>query len=52
MNNRTIDLTDLSDTGFLLVNIDAEVLTMNTPLQIMKQKIFRMRISLGILEMR
>ena len=34
MNNRTIDLTDLSDTGFLLVNIDAEVLTMNTPLQI------------------
>lgn len=34
MNNRTIDLTGLSDTGFLLVNIDAEVLTMNTPLQI------------------
>ncbi|WP_316377195.1 collagen-binding MSCRAMM adhesin Scm [Enterococcus faecium] len=34
MNNRTIDLTDLSDTGFLLVNVDAEVLTMNTPLQI------------------
>ena len=34
MNNRTIDLTDLSDPGFLLVNIDAEVLTMNTPLQI------------------
>ncbi len=34
MNNRTIDLTGLSDSGFLLVNIDAEVLTMNTPLQI------------------
>ncbi len=34
MNNRTIDLTGLSVTGFLLVNIDAEVLTMNTPLQI------------------
>ncbi|EGP4937038.1 MULTISPECIES: collagen-binding MSCRAMM adhesin Scm [Enterococcus] len=34
MNNRTIDLTGLSDCGFLLVNIDAEVLTMNTPLQI------------------
>ncbi|MEB4621355.1 collagen-binding MSCRAMM adhesin Scm [Enterococcus sp. E4-223] len=34
MNNRTIDLTGLSDTGFLLVNIDAEVLTMNTPLQV------------------
>ncbi|ROX92269.1 choice-of-anchor A family protein [Enterococcus faecium] len=34
MNNQTIDLTGLSVTGFLLVNIDAEVLTMNTPLQI------------------
>ncbi|WP_445447304.1 collagen-binding MSCRAMM adhesin Scm [Enterococcus lactis] len=34
MNNRTIDLTGLSDSRFLLVNIDAEVLTMNTPLQI------------------
>ncbi|MCS8591916.1 collagen-binding MSCRAMM adhesin Scm, partial [Enterococcus faecium] len=34
MNNRTIDLTGLSNSGFLLVNIDAEVLTMNTPLQI------------------
>ena len=34
MNNRTIDLTGLSDSGFILVNIDAEVLTMNTPLQI------------------
>ncbi|EME3564893.1 collagen-binding MSCRAMM adhesin Scm [Enterococcus faecium] len=34
MNNRTIDLTGLSDSGFLLVNIDTEVLTMNTPLQI------------------
>ena len=34
MNNRIIDLTGLSDSGFLLVNIDAEVLTMNTPLQI------------------
>ena len=37
MNNRTIDLTGLSVTGFLLVNIDAEVLTMNTPLQIINQ---------------
>ncbi|EPH95712.1 Cna protein B-type domain protein, partial [Enterococcus faecalis 13-SD-W-01] len=34
MNNRTIDLTGASDTGFVLVNIDADVLTMNTPLNI------------------
>ncbi|WP_165005229.1 MULTISPECIES: collagen-binding domain-containing protein [unclassified Enterococcus] len=34
MNHRTIDLTGLSDAGFLLVNIDAEVFAMNTPLQI------------------
>jgi choice-of-anchor A domain-containing protein/LPXTG-motif cell wall-anchored protein len=34
MNNRTIDLTGASDTGFVLVNIDAAVLSLNTPLNI------------------
>jgi choice-of-anchor A domain-containing protein len=34
MNNRTIDLTGASNTGFVLVNINANVLSLNTPLNI------------------